>query len=104
MARYDNAYDDVQRQFSVLSGIGEGDVLDVVQTTEDDIEANGIPVSSYVAPGTDHTILASDALYSLEVEGVAFLDWLTDYVNGEDVDDVACVECGEPGSGTDITG
>jgi acetyl esterase/lipase len=102
MARYDNAYDDVQRQFSLLSGISGGDVLTVIQASEENIEASGVPISSYVAPGTDHTILGSDALYALEVEGVSFLDWLTRYVNGEDVEDVACTDCGEPGTGDDI--
>jgi len=104
MARYDYAYDDVQRQFSQLSGIGEGDVLGVIEATEADIEASGVPISSYVAPGTDHTILGTDAVYTLEVEGVSFLDWLTRYVEGEDVEDVACTDCGEPGSGDEITG
>ena len=104
MARYDNAYDDVQRQFSQLSEIGDGDVLTVVQANEENIEASGVPIHSYVAPGTDHTILGTPALYTLEVEGVSFLDWLTRYVAGEDVEDVACTDCGEPGTGDDITG
>ena len=94
----------MQRQFSQLSGIGEGDVLGVIEATEADIEASGVPISSYVAPGTDHTILGTDAVYTLEVEGVSFLDWLTRYVEGEDVEDVACTDCGEPGSGDEITG
>jgi hypothetical protein len=99
MARYDNAYDETQQQFSQLSGIGSGDVLTVLDSTEADIEAAGVPLRTYVAPGTDHTILTSDALYELEVEGVPFLDWLTRYLAGEDVEDVRCVDCGEPAAG-----
>ncbi|MEL7206974.1 MAG: hypothetical protein AAGK32_01855, partial [Actinomycetota bacterium] len=84
---------------------GDGDVLTVVLQNEEDIEAAGVPLAGYVAPGTDHTILGSDALYELEVEGVAFLDWLTDYVNGVDVEDVVCTDCGEPNpEGADIGG
>ena len=32
-------------------------------------------------------------MYYLEVEGVAFLDWLTRFLQGEEVDDVTCVDC-----------
>jgi acetyl esterase/lipase len=104
MARYDNAYDDVQRQFSQLSEIGEGDVLTVVQANEESIEASGVPIHRYVAPCTFFNDTATTEIYTLEVEGVSFLDWLTRYVAGEDVEDVACTDCGEPGTGDDITG
>jgi len=50
-------------------------------------------VMSYLAPGEDHTILWLDEMYSLEVEGVAFVDWLTAVIAGEDVDDVICQDC-----------
>ena len=60
------------------------------------IEDAGVEVASYLAPGTQHTILGDDSLYDLEVEGVAFLDWLTDFVAGEDVGDVTCTECDPP--------
>ena len=63
-ARYDNAYDEVQQQFSLLSGISGGDVLSIVQQNEADIEAAGVPIASFIAPGTDHTILAGPAVYS----------------------------------------
>lgn len=95
-ARYDNAFDDVQQDFSSLAGFADRPLVDVIDDTAADIEAAGVPVSSYVAPGTDHTILLSDAFYDLEVEGVSFLDWFTRYVGGEDVDDVHCVDCGAP--------
>jgi hypothetical protein len=96
LARYDAAYDDVQQQFSVLSGIADGDLLDLIQANEAQIEDAGVPVSSYIAPGTVHTILGDDALYDLEVEGTSFLDWLTTYAGGEDVDDVVCTDCENP--------
>ena len=35
-------------------------------------------------------------MYRLEVEGVALIDWLTDYVAGDDVADVVCVDCEKP--------
>ena len=95
-ARYDNAYDDVQQSFSSLAGLDTGDLLEIIQANEAGIEAGGVEVASYIAPGTDHTILGENAMYSLEVEGVSFLDWLTDYVAGDDVPDVACTDCENP--------
>ncbi len=56
-ARYDNAYDEVQQSFSSLAGLGDGDLLSIIQTNEAAIEDAGVPVASYIAPGTDHTIL-----------------------------------------------
>ena len=43
---------------------------------------------SYTAPGKAHTILRSNAVYTTTVDGVAFKDWLTALVNGEEVNDV----------------
>ena len=96
LARYDNAYDDVQQQFSELAAVGGGDLLTVIQANEAGIEAAGVPVDSYIAPGTDHTILLAPEVYTLEVEGVAFIDWLAGLVAGDDLDDVVCTECGAP--------
>ena len=95
-ARYDNAYDEVQQSFSSLAGLGDGDLLSIIQANEAGIEEAGVPVASYIAPGTDHTILGYNGMYELEVEGVSFLDWLTEYVEGEDVDDVVCTDCDNP--------
>lgn len=94
--RYDNAYDEVQQTFSSLAGLSDGDLLDIIQANEAGIEEDGVPVASYIAPGTDHTILGSNGMYDLEVEGVSFLDWLNDFVAGEDVPDVVCTDCEAP--------
>ncbi len=96
MARYDTAFDEVQQSFTALADLDTDDLLTLIQTNEAEIEAAGVPIASYIAAGTDHTILGSPALYTLETEGVAFIDWLNDYVAGEEVDDVVCTECGDP--------
>jgi hypothetical protein len=95
-AKYDNAFDEVQEDFSAMAGIGGDRLVEFIDSVSADIEAAGVPLSTYVAPGTDHTILGSPAFYTLEVDGVSFLDWFTRYVNGEDVEDVHCVDCGGP--------
>ena len=97
MARYDTAYDEVQADFSELAGFGGDDLKVVITDNEAYIEDGGVPVASYLAPGELHTILGRADLYDLEVDGVSFLDWLTDYANGGDVPDVACTgDCDRP--------
>jgi len=95
-ARYDTAYDEVQQEFSSLAGIGGDDLLTTIQGNEAQIEEAGVPIHSYIPPGTVHTILGDDAMYSLEVDGVPFIGWLTDYVAGDDVEDVVCTDCENP--------
>lgn len=97
MARYDNAFDSVQRAFAARAAIDGGTLLDVIDANERLIEERGVEVSSYVAPGELHTILGRPALYELTVEGVPFVDWLTTLLDGGEPGDVHCTDCGPPG-------
>ena len=92
-ARYDNAFDSTQASFATLAGFDASNMDELMHQNEALIEAAGVNQASYMAPGTDHTILFRDLLYSQEVEGVAFLDWLTAFLGGTDVDDVHCQDC-----------
>jgi hypothetical protein len=49
--------------------------------------------SSYVAGGILHTVLARPEFYTLTSNGVKYIDWFTALINGEDVENVRCVEC-----------
>jgi hypothetical protein len=93
LARYDNAWDEVQVSFSAMAGL-DGGLLEVLEVNEANTEAAGVDLPVYVAPGYTHTILQRPELYDLEVEGVAFVDWLSDFVAGTDPGDVKCTECG----------
>ena len=93
MARFDNAYDETQQEFSELASLSDGDLKDIIVFNEGMIEASGVPIASYLAPGDAHTILGRPSVYTTEVEGVRFIDWLSDFITGEDVPDVACVDC-----------
>ncbi len=94
-ARFDNAFDSTQLSFAELAGFDASNMDQLIRDNEVRIEAAGVPVSSYLAPGESHTILGSNAMYSLEVEGVVFVDWLTEYLAANaPIEDVACVECG----------
>lgn len=83
----------MQASFAAVAGVGSDELVELIDANEDAIEAAGVEVDSYVAPGSDHTILVNDALYTLSVEGVAFIDWLTALADGEPVDDVHCAVC-----------
>jgi len=97
MARYDTAFDAVQEFFSSLADL-DGGLPAVLDANQAAIEAAGVGLDVFVAPGTEHTILGNDALYELEVDGTAFIDWLTALVNGESPGDVHCTDCGAPAS------
>ena len=92
-ARFDNAFDGVQTFFSGLLGVDASDLLGMIEATETQIETAGVPVASYIAPGDGHTILGSDEIYEMEVEGVRLVDFLTTLVDGGVPDDVRCVAC-----------
>jgi hypothetical protein len=95
LARFDNAFDATQQAFSSLAG-ADSTVLDVLDENEAATEAAGVDLDVYVAPGTDHTVLGRPELWTLEVDGVAFIDWLTSLVETGDPGDVRCSDCGRP--------
>ena len=95
-ARYDNAFDSTQEFFAGLAGFDPSQMDQLMYQNEAMIEAAGVNQASYTAPGTDHTILCRDLVYTQAVEGVAFLDWLTAFLAGTDVDDVGLLITGTP--------
>jgi hypothetical protein len=91
--RFDFAYDEAQVFYGALVGVAADDLVTLMDQIEADIEAQGVPLASYTAPGDDHTLLWRDLVYDIEVEGVRLIDWITDLVAGEPVEDVRCVDC-----------
>jgi hypothetical protein len=93
-ARFDYADDEVQEFFASLTVGAEGGVLAALDATEAQIEAAGVDIHSFVAPGPDHTITQGDQLYELEVDGVRLIDWLRDVIEADTAPaDVTCTEC-----------
>ncbi len=92
-ARFDFAFDDVQATFAALAGVGADQVVEQIDATEAQVEAGGVPLAVYVAPGTEHTIIGGDEVYDMEVDGVRLIDWIADLVGGGVPADVHCVEC-----------
>jgi hypothetical protein len=69
----------------------------VVEGNDRFVEDAGVPLSSFVAPGTGHTIHPPHPPPALRVDGSSFLDWLRTLVDGESPGDVTCTDCGRPG-------
>jgi hypothetical protein len=92
-ARFDFAYDEAQAFYGELVGVGADDLVTLIDEVEAGIEAEGVPLASYTAPGTEHTLLWRDLLYELEVDGVRLIDWITQLVEGETPADVHCTDC-----------
>ena len=94
-ARFDDAYDQTMRFFNALL---ENDVtVDyklVILDSDARIEEAGMPYSGYLSPGQAHTILTSERFYTLEIEGVLFVEWFTSFVEGGQPESVYCVQCG----------
>lgn len=93
-ARHDYAFDSVLAGYASLAGVPTGDLVSVMRTNEQRVEATGAVVSSWIAPGTNHTILQKPDVYTEELNGVRFIDWLRSFLSGEAAQDVVCSECG----------
>ena len=93
-AQFTNAMDEVQIMFYRFSESGTtvDDWVNGMYATLDSLDA-APNFNSYVAPGVEHTILALPDFYTVEVEGVSFIDWFTALLNDEPAENVRCVEC-----------
>ncbi len=95
-ARFDFAFDDVQSFFGGIAGFSADQLVTLIDQTAAQAESSGVPLATYVAPGTTHTIIAGDQFYEMEVEGVRLVDWFTAVLRGEAPADVRCVDCEPP--------
>ena len=93
--RHDYAFDPVLSQFAQMAGLSPDNLVSVMRTNESKIEATGANVANWISPGAEHTIAVRDELYTEEMNGVRFIDWLTAFVNGKPEDDNYCVDCAE---------
>jgi hypothetical protein len=92
-ARHDYAYDERQQQWHAIAGLPKADLLVLIDNNESRIEAAGVNLLSYVAPGDVYTALSDGTFYTEEVNGQRLVDWVTSVIEGYRVDDVHCVDC-----------
>lgn len=92
-SQYNTAYDETQLSFLELSGLVSLDLYSLMLANFDDINADIENFDAYTAGGIMHTILGRPEFYTYTVDGVRFVDWITQIVDGEDVDSVMCDNC-----------
>jgi hypothetical protein len=92
MARFDYAYDPNAAKSLVRMGVTSS-TLELIDANEAAIEAGGVDLHSYTAPGEEHGIFEFDAFYEIEVEGVSLVDWVEALLTGAPPDDVHCIQC-----------
>lgn len=92
-ARHDYAYDRQQADWFPRVGLPTGDLLEYIDSNEGRIEASGVNVHSYIAPGAHHVALNDDRFYTETVNGHALVDWVARLLAGEPVPDVHCTQC-----------
>lgn len=95
LARHDYAYDGQQARWYPLLDLPTGDLLARTEANERRIEADGVELLSYTAPGDGHVVLDKAEFYTETVDGHAFVDWVADLIAGEPVEDVRCTECAQ---------
>jgi len=93
LARFDYAYDREAASGAEAIGQDPNKLLDVIDENEEAIEATGVLLHSYTAPGDGHGILEFADFYALEVNGVRLVDWVAALAAGAPLDDVHCTEC-----------
>jgi hypothetical protein len=68
-------------------------LLAVIDANETAIEAAGVTLHSYTAPGDGHGLFEFDSYYDLTVDDVRLIDWLRQVAAGKPPGDVHCDSC-----------
>jgi hypothetical protein len=96
LARFDYAYDPHAAEgVAYLTGneIEPADLVTLMDDNEAAIEAAGVVMHSYTAPGEGHGILEFELFHDMEVNDVRLVKWLEALLAGEPIGDVHCDPC-----------
>lgn len=96
LARFDYAYDPNAAQgVAYLTGnaVEPAELVALMDENEAAIEAAGVVMHSYTAPGEGHGILEFPLFYDMEVNGVRLVAWLEALLDGEPIGDAHCDPC-----------
>ena len=93
LARFDYAYDAQAAEGASSIGMDPSQLLAVIDANEAAIEAAGVNLHSYTAPGDGHGTLDEPAFYTIKVNGIRLVDWVDALLAGEPLDDVHCTQC-----------
>ena len=96
LSRFDSAFDP-HAAVEVTEWMPEHppNLLAVIDANETAIEAAGVRLHSYTAPGTGHGLFEFDRFYDLKVHDVRLIDWLEQLVAGKPPGDVHCDKCNQ---------
>lgn len=93
-ARHDYANDLVLNGYAALAGVFGGDLTEQMSANEAAVESTGADMATWIAPGSRHTVIGDQNLYVETLNGVRFVDWLTEFVEGSPPADEHCPTCG----------
>lgn len=93
LSQYNAAYDEVQGFF--LSILGEKDVtIDQTLITNTAFLEEQLPTfRHFIDSGKHHGLIIRPQFYTTTMNGVKFSDWLTDLIDGKEVENVICDSC-----------
>jgi hypothetical protein len=86
---YDTAYDQTQTVFHTLIGFPSL-LYHTLQANRAELDEILPYIRSYTAPGSFHSLLRFDELYTRKVAGVRVVDWVRDIADGKEVENVNC--------------
>lgn len=93
-SQFNAAHDETQYFFLSLTGIVDTPLPDLLEASFAEIEAGASDnFVTYTSGGEMHTILGRPEFYTYDSDGVRFVDWITALANGDDVENVMCVDC-----------
>jgi hypothetical protein len=75
-----------------LLGVPLEDLASLVDANETQIDAAGVNLLRYIAPGDEHDVLGDGLFDTEEVNGEMVVYWVTRLIESEPVDDVHCTE------------
>jgi hypothetical protein len=93
MARFDYAFDPNAARTVEWMGGDASNLLALIDANEAAIEAAGVDMHSYTAPGRKHGILDIDRFYKVKVRGRKLAHWVSRLIRGSPVEDVHCRRC-----------
>ena len=94
LSRFDSAFDPhAAMEVTPWMPGNPPNLLAVIDTNERAIEAAGVSLHSYTAPGDGHGLFEFDRFYDLTVHDVRLTDWLKQLVTGKPPSDVHCDNC-----------
>lgn len=94
LARFDYAFDPAAaKEVTKWMDGNPPNLLAVTDANEAAIEAAGVNLHSYTAPGKKHGLFEFDTFYTIKVNDVRLVDWLKALITGKPMDDVHCDKC-----------